>query len=163
MKAKIIHGHTFQVSIPYAAGHVLTEVEAKVLNQVRAENIGNNLRETVKELLEKGDTAGAEAAVAEYDKEYTFSMGGGGERRVVDPVEREALKIAREQVKAHLAKKGRKLSDIPEGDTEDSWKEKLNAKIEEVAANPAVLDAAKKAVAAKKKQADALAAAINLD
>jgi len=162
MKSKIIHGHTFSVSMPYAVGHVLTEAEAKTLNQTRAENIGNNVREAIKAALEAGNTTEAEKIVADYDAQYTFSM-GGGERVVKDPVEREAVKIAKEQIKLALAKKGRKLSDIPEGQTKESWDETLQAKIDEVAANPAVLDAAKKAVAAKKKQADALAAAINLD
>lgn len=163
MKSKVIHGHAFQVSMPYAAGHTLTEVEAKVLNQVRAENIGNNLREQVKVALEAGDTAKAEELVSQYDRDYVFSMGGSGERRVVDPIEKEALRIAKEQVRAHLAKKGRKLSDVPEGMTEEQWKDKLAETYDSVAANPAVLAEAKKAVAAKKKQADALADAINLD
>lgn len=163
MKAKIIHGHTFSLSMPYAAGHSITEAEAKALNQTRAENIGNNLREAIKAALDAGNVAEAEKIVGEYDAQYTFAMGGSGERRIVDPVEREAVKIAKEQIKLSLAKKGRKLSDVPEGQTKETWEEILAAKIEEVAANPAVLDAAKKAVAAKKKQADALAAAINLD
>lgn len=163
MKSKIIHGHTFQVSAPYAAGHVINEAEAKVLNQTRSEGIGNNLREKIKELLEAANIAGAEELVAQYDKDYTFTLGGTGERRVVDPIEKEALKIAKEQVKLKLAKQGRKLTDVPEGMTEEQWKDKLAETYDTVAANPAVLDAAKKAVAAKKKQADALADAIQLD
>lgn len=162
MKQKIIHGQTFQISQPYAAGHVLTEAEAKALNQVRSENIGNNLREQVKALLEAGNLPEAEAKIAAYDAEYTFAM-GGGERTVKDPIEREALKIAKEQVKLALAKKGRKVSDVPEGVTEDEWKAKLEENYEKVAGMPEVLAAAKKAVDAKRKQADSLAAAINLD
>lgn len=162
MKQKIIHGHAFQISAPYSEGHTLTAAEAKALNQVRSENIGNNLREKIKELIEAGNTAEAEAQVAAYDGEYTFAM-GGGERVVKDPIEREAMKIAKEQVKLALAKKGRKISDVPEGSTEDEWKAKLEENYEKVAAMPEVLAAAKKAVDAKRKQADNLAAAINLD
>ena len=44
MKTISISGQAFDVSTPYAAGHTLTEAEAKVLNQTRAENIGNNFR-----------------------------------------------------------------------------------------------------------------------
>ena len=44
MKSKIIDGLSFEISQPYAAGQTINEAEAKALNQVRSENIGNNLR-----------------------------------------------------------------------------------------------------------------------
>ena len=35
-KAKVINGISFNILQPYLAGHVLTELEAKVINQTRS-------------------------------------------------------------------------------------------------------------------------------
>ena len=43
-KTITILGEKFEITAPYAEGQTLTAVEARVLNQTRAENIGNNLR-----------------------------------------------------------------------------------------------------------------------
>jgi hypothetical protein len=158
-KTKIIDGESFTISQPYEAGHQCTEAEAKALNQVRSENIGNNLRSAIaaaKEKREAGDSADFDnlaALVAKYDSEYTFSRGGGGGggRTVRDPVEREALSLAREYIKGHLADKGRTMKQVPEGMTEDEWKAKLEANIEKVAASDDILKLAKKRVAEKQK------------
>lgn len=162
-KSKIIAGETFTVSQPYAAGHVLTEVEAKVLNQVRAENIGNNLRETIKEALElreKGDTSKYDAlaqTVAAYDAEYTFSMGGGGGGATrLDPVEREAKSLAESYVREDLRKKGRKWNQVPEGLTEEQWIEKRSAVVEQLMVSEGILKLAKQRVQQKTKVADAI-------
>jgi len=109
-KTKIIDGESFEITWPYVAGHVLNDAEAKALNQVRSENIGNNLRSAVKEAKEKAEKGDANAmtelrtAVAEYDREYTFALGGTPARKL-DPVEREARNIANEYLKAEFAKK----------------------------------------------------------
>ena len=60
-----IAGQTFAVLQPYAEGHTITEAEAKALNQVRAENVRNNMAGKVK--------AAAEGTAAEV-------LGGGGTR-----------------------------------------------------------------------------------
>lgn len=157
-KNKIIHGVAFAVTQPYAAGHVLNEAEAKTLNQVRSENIGNNVREKVKELLEAGNQAAAEQLVAERDSSYVFTIASaGGQSKAMDPIEREARTIAKELIKQHLASQGRKLTDIPEGLDKDTWADKLEENIEKVASSEKVLDAAKKAVDAKKKRLASLA------
>jgi len=128
-----------------------------VLNQVRAENIGNNLREKIKELVEAGKVAEAQALVAEKDATYVFTMASvGGTSRTLDPVEKEALAIAKEIVKAKLAEKGLKWNVAPEGETKESWAEKLQANVEKFAAAEQVMAEAKKAVAAKKKRLDNL-------
>src|SRR5690606_9743805 len=102
-KNKKIGDHVFPISQPYEEGHTLTAIEAKVLNQVRAENIGNNVRKKVQELLAEGKTAEAEALVAEKDREYQFTeAAAGGSSRTMDPVEKEARKIARDAIKAAL-------------------------------------------------------------
>jgi hypothetical protein len=159
-KAKIILGETFQISQPYAEGHTLTAAEAKALNQTRAENIGNNMRSLVKEAQDKGDTSELAAKVAEYDARYEFSMGtvGGASRVVRDPVEREARAIARDILKAHLAKNGRKLTlakDAPQ-DEKDEWAAQVEEQIDAIAQNEKVINAAKKRVKDKKNLADSL-------
>lgn len=166
-KTKVINGVSFEISQPYAAGHVLTEAEAKALNQVRSENIGNNLRNTVKAAqaaAEAGDNAPLNEladTVAKYDAAYTFAMGGGGSStRKLDPYEREAIRLAKELVKSGLQAQGRKITDVPEGMSEEEWKAKLDAKYDEIAALDEVVKAAKKNVDAKKKQSDALLEAV---
>src|SRR6478609_8765839 len=103
MKTISIAGQAFEVSAPYAAGHTLNEAEAKVLNQTRAENIGNNFRADVKKAVDSGDASALEqvkAALAEYDSTYQFSMTQA--RTPIDPIEAEAIRIAKEFVKAKI-------------------------------------------------------------
>lgn len=160
MKTKLIAGQAFEITAPYAEGHVCTAAEAKALNQTRAENIGNNLRDSVKEALAKAETdANAltelAALVQKYDAEYTFALGGGGvSKRTLDPVEREARSIANDIIKADLAKKGRKVSQVPEGLSKDEWEAKLDDVRETLMARDDVLAAAKKRVKEKQKIAD---------
>lgn len=156
-KSKLICGTAFEITQPYDAGHVLTEAEAKTLNQVRSENIGNNLRDKIKELLEKGDTQGAVDLVAEKDMYYVFTLtsSGGGTSRKLDPVEREARAIAKDIIKAHLDKTGRKINKAPDGETAESWAEKIESHIEAQMAREEVLKEAKKRVASKQKVIDA--------
>lgn len=118
-----IAGTIFEIALPYAAGHVLTDGEAKALNQTFCENVRNNMAKKVKD---EGATAEDVAAYA-AGYEFTITSGGGGSR-TVDPVEREAKRLAKEAIKAALAKAGHKLTDVP--------KEALDTKIEEMAAQP---------------------------
>lgn len=162
-KAKIIDGISFEISQPYAAGHTLTEVEAKVLNQVRSENIGNNLRAQVKDFKEKGKESELSALVKEYDEAYVFTTAGDGSgRKTLDPIEREARAIAKDVIKAELAKQGRNLKTVPEGLTAEQWAEKLEENIEKIATNETVLKAARKAVEDKRKRTESLAEGLNL-
>lgn len=160
-KTKTINGLEFEISQPYAEGHVCTEAEARALNQTRSENIGNNTRAKIKEMLEAG-TAAAEIAayVAEVDAAYEFTLANVAASRKLDPVEREAQKIARELIKGHLAESGRKLTVPPEGVTEEDWKDKIAGEVERLAATDEILKVAKKNVDAKKKQADQLSEAL---
>jgi hypothetical protein len=127
-----IQGVAFTVTQPYAEGHVVTEAEAKALNQTRSENIRNNMAKAVKDAkAEHGDTLPEDVltslgqAVSEYDKAYVFTLASvGGGRKSRDPVEVEAGKIARAAIMG-----------------------KLDAKIAEVASSDKVMKAAKKAVA----------------
>lgn len=164
-KDKLIDGEKFSITQPYAEGHVVTAAEAKALNQTRSENIGNNLREAVKAAKAKRDATdgtadptdfnGLAALVAKYDAEYTFAMGGSGvSTRKLDPIEREAKKIADETIKAHLAKTGRKISVTPEGETDESWAEKIDAQRDKLMTADNVVKLAKKRVAERQKVTD---------
>lgn len=161
-KTITIGGEQFTISAPYAEGQTISAAEARSLNQTRAENIGNNLRKLIKEAVEAGDRAKAEAAVAEADANYSFAMPGQSAPRIVDPVEKEAHKLAREFVAAKLSAIGLKLSGIhpdyaslPEEEAKAKSKERFDVAIGKAAADESILALAKKNVAAKKKATDA--------
>lgn len=156
-KTKTINGLAFEISQPYEAGQTINEAEAKALNQTRSENIGNNLRAKVKEMADAGSEHAAIAQiVAEADAAYVFTLAAVSTSAKLDPYEREAQKLAKELIKSSLAAKGRKLTDVPEGVTEDEWKAKVQSEVERIAATDNVVKAARKAVDAKKKQGEAL-------
>jgi hypothetical protein len=112
-----LKGLALPVSAPYSAGHTLNEAEASQLNQVRAENVRNNISGEVNDILV---AAGVElvsdlpeekqAEILEnfrkYDSEYEF-----GARRAVerDPVKAEAIRIGMEKVAAAFMKKNPSL------------------------------------------------------
>lgn len=165
-KPKVINGLSFEISQPYAEGHVLTALEARVLNQTRSENIGNNVRQRIKDMIEgtnnvpQADEATIREYVASFDAAYEFKTASEGGRTSRDPYETEARKIARELLKDHLASTGRKITAAPEGLTEDEWKEKVDTEIDRIASTAGVLAAAKKNVDAKKKQSASLLGSI---
>lgn len=150
-KSVTISGHTFEVSQPYAEGHTCTALEAKALNQTRAENIANNFRKRVKDA---GDDAKAldeiRKAFAEYEATYEFAVRvAGGSTK--DPVEVEALKIARKKlaqlIKEQTGKTVKDYRSTPEGDTNY-----LTA-LDQIASNAEVVKLAKKNVAEAEKTA----------
>jgi len=148
-----ISGEAFEVTAPYAAGHTLNEAEAKVLNQTRAENIGNNFRADVKKALEAGTPdaiAAVRTALAEYDASYQFSMTTA--RTPIDPIEAEAIKIAKEVVKARITEKfGLTLKKYLEIEGNQA---KYDASVEKIAGQEDTLKIAKKRVNDKKKTLD---------
>lgn len=159
---KTINGLQFELSAPYAEGHTINALEARVLNQTRAENIGNNTRAKIKEMQEAN---ASEQEITDYvssvDTDYQFTASGVSSSRKLDPVEREAVKIARDLLKAHLATSGRKITVAPEGLTDEEWEDKVTSEVERISALDEVVKAAAKAVAAKSKQAEQLAAALS--
>ncbi len=112
-------GIAFQMPAPYAAGHPLTEGEASQMNQVFAENVGNNLRKKVEAgvAVEGADAREfspeeLQALVDEYVATYEPGVRSRGEGRVaIDPVEREALKLAKEKAIAMLREAGHNPKD----------------------------------------------------
>lgn len=156
-KDKLIGGIKFSISQPYDEGHVCTQAEARALNQTRSENIGNNVRAKLKEMQDAGKSAEELAAfVSEIDQNYVFNLASVSAARKMDPYEREAEKIAKELLKAHLATTGRKLSVTPEGVTEDEWNAKIQSELDRISTSPDVIKVARKNVDAKKKTADTL-------
>ena len=152
-----IAGALFTLTAPYAEGHPLTTAEAKALNQVRAENIGNNVRKKIEEMKGEGDWTDATLQtaaehVASIDASYVFNLTNiGGGKKSADPVEAEATKIAKERVATALKNAGKTLKDVD--------KDKLAAKIAEVAAREDVMKLARKRVEERSKAAGD----INLD
>lgn len=154
-----VQGLLFNAPVRFHEGHVLTAIEASVLQQTFQENLRNNFAAAVKkavEALQTEATAAGDPGVkdashltpdvvaelaakfSEYAASYTFNAprgpgAGGG----LTPLEREAQKVAMSIVLAQAAKKGLKLS------AED--KKRLAA---EYAQKPAVIDEAKRRVEA---------------
>lgn len=161
-KEIMIQGLKFTATTPYEAGHQLTEVEAKVLNQTRLENLRNNFASTVKAANEGGE--GAPTAddlprlFAEYDGKYTFAMPStGGGARKLDPVEREARALAIEIIRDNLAAETppRKYADVKKANPE-----KLEAKIDELSLNDQVIKLAKQRVSQKAKVLETVSAGL---
>jgi hypothetical protein len=160
-KTKTIEGKNFEISQPYAEGHTCTAIEARVLNQTRSENIGNNIRAKLKEAIAEGASDDVLAnLVAELDGTYEFTAAGTRAAAKLDPYEKEARKMARELVKQNLAETGRKLTVAPEDLTQEEWDEKVEAEIDRVAQMDVVLEASRKEVDARQKRADKLKTAL---
>lgn len=153
-KTIVIQKIPVEVSTPYEAGHTITDAEAKALNQVRAENIGNNNRAKLKELL--GDAAeptkdivkAAQKIISDYDEGYEFTLASVGAGRTrLDPVEKEARAIATAVLMNALRDKGQTKKDwIEANGGEDGGKEAWANKLAEVAAMPAIIEKAEKTV-----------------
>ena len=86
-----IQGIRFNVKSPYNAGHVCTKGKATALNQKRLESIRNHLAVKAK------DGGLTQADVDACSASYAF--GERSVRRTNDPVEAEALELARRLVR----------------------------------------------------------------
>lgn len=114
-----VAGVSLSVPAPFVEGHVLRPNEAAALNQTYAENLRNNFASNVKKAIETAgdaknlDLESLQNEMDEYITKYDFGVRrGGGGTRVVDPIEREALNLAKEKVKTALRNKGHNLKDI---------------------------------------------------
>lgn len=123
-----IQGLDFDVGAPYAAGHVVNENEANALNQTRAENIRNNFASRIKKEVERlkvadstqldldaptgenGDQPSLNAQFAAYvgdgEGAYQFGVRPASSREPVDPVQKEALVLARQILSDAMKAKG---------------------------------------------------------
>jgi len=120
-----IAGQIFTATDVYAAGHVVTENEARALNQTRAEALRNNFAAEVKKALGERETlpeaefAELQKALDAYAAEYQFSGNVGG--RTTDPLEREAKRIATEIVDGKIAEKGVSKAKYIEANGKDKY------------------------------------------
>lgn len=137
-----IAGETFSVSQPHAEGHTLSANQAKALNQVRAENLRNNFSTKVKAAKDAGtfDLELFQAQLDDYDSEYEFGSRSGGGGRTTDPVQAEAMSIARDAVRAFIRKANKKLSDFTAARITELAKQAIEK-------NPQIMDQAKARVA----------------
>lgn len=156
-----MHGQDFEISAPYEEGHTCTAAEAKALNQCRAENIGNNMRKHVKAALaiedekaQKKALAEVASKMAEYDKEYVFTLAAAGSRTALSPVEKEARRVARAALVAKLKESGVTLKAY----TEEHGEDYVKSKVLEIAEMERVIELAKKNVAEQEERAKAAAA-----
>jgi hypothetical protein len=147
-----IEGLVFEVAAPYAEGHAITEAEAKALNQMRKENIGNNVRKAIKEL--KGEAAeftaeqaaAATAIVTEKDANYEFTL-SSARGTSKDPLEVMATRLAREAVNAEIQRQGLTVKAYKEEKAD-----RYDELVAQTAENPQIIELAKQRIA----QRDAL-------
>jgi hypothetical protein len=123
-----IQGITFEAPAPYSEGHVLTANEALALNQVYGENLRNNFATHIKKVQEgfakeagvesytltQSDIEELRVKFAEYAEGYEFH-GKRTARQPVDPVAREARKLAKDVVRSKLNEKGIDVKTLAEG------------------------------------------------
>lgn len=83
---------------PFAAGHVLTDNEAAVMNQVLSENVRNNIAPKIK----KGEEVNQEI-IDKYVAGYEFGIRSIS---TSDPVQKEIRRIAEDALGKKLASKG---------------------------------------------------------
>lgn len=115
-----IQGHRFEIKTPpFVAGPIeLSEGMAHTLTQTRAENLRNNFANKVKAAL-NGDSELSpeqlERLQADFDAyadKYEFGVRQAGSGRTpIDPVEKEMLKLAKDDIaKAYFAKYAEKAT-----------------------------------------------------
>jgi hypothetical protein len=151
-----IQGHDFVIPAPYVAGHTLNGNEAGALNQLYAENVRNNCAGRIKAAQKAAEEAGREfsldtetvgegeaqvtlrANLQEYADNYEFGARATRAKEPVDPVAKEAWRLAQDVLAKQLAEKGLKRKDLDEG----VWDEYVT----KIAANEAVQKMAQKRV-----------------
>lgn len=143
-----IKGYTFTLSEPFQAGTVITKGEAQALNDLRVENIANNLRKLVNDelaLLPEGTMIAQhrldeiQARIGEYDRGYQFLEKHTPRDRPGD-IEREARAIAQDRVEQQVRAAEASLSE-----------EQLEAAVAEMEKLPSVREEARERVAARRR------------
>jgi hypothetical protein len=135
-----INGQELSIEVPYEEGHVLTAAEASQLNQVYCENLGNNFRSKVKEMLEGGSTLDdIQSALDAYAENYEFGVrrSSGGTKRTVDPIEKEARALAKKALTDFFKKKDVDFSSLSVDEKEAAIRtyfDKHGTKVREIAA-----------------------------
>lgn len=115
----------FQAPAPYNEGDTMNLAEANTLNQTLGENLRNNFADKVKKAVEAAGEAGLSAEsterlrveFAEYAASYEF-QGRRQRRETLDPVGREALKMAKVAVHSAIRARDMKIEELPEDHVE---------------------------------------------
>jgi hypothetical protein len=132
-QAIVIQSYDFTIPAPYAEGHALNANEAAALNQLYAENVRNNSASRIKAAREAVEKEGGEfsldtymvgegdaavtlrQSIEDYAANYEFGARRTSTREPVDPIQREAQRIAKELVSQQLGAKGIKIKDLADG------------------------------------------------
>ena len=135
-----VQGIIFDISAPYREGHKLSAAEAGALNQMRAENVANNVRPTVKKVTQElwgQDSLPVDRTVPKelfrklqdrvtsYDKKYHFGMSG---TRSTDPIVAMANKLARDAVARRIKSEGMTVKEYRDQNGNDAYRD-LIAKV----------------------------------
>jgi len=131
-----ISGKSFEVAPRYAVGHVLTANEASALNQTFFENLRNNFAKQAKD-------GASQADFDKYAEGYVFGIRSTGSR---DPLQTEAMNIAREQVREGIRKSGKQLKAY-------TGEQITNAAAKLLERRPEILEIARERIAAMKNTA----------
>jgi len=108
-----IKGVSLKFSLPFYDGYRLRQNDADVLNQTYRENLSNNFRKVVEEAIEKGnaDPQALQKELDEYVISYDFGVRVGGFKSA-DPIETQAITLAKMLAKKALRQQGVKTKDI---------------------------------------------------
>jgi hypothetical protein len=148
-----IKAYSFQLEEPYAAGHQLTAAEAAALNGLRAENICNNVRKFVNDvvlanppgaILPAETLARIQDRISQYDARYQFKE-TSRPLPAMGSLESEVRDVASETVQAEVKKAKLTLLD-------DEWE----SAIEAAQARPEVQAEARRRLAAKTRVAGSM-------
>jgi hypothetical protein len=159
-------GHSFSFPTRYEEGQALTANEASALDQLRFENVRNNQASVLRAAAgvtkedsteaaaakvkaldldaptgENGDQPSLRQQVEAYAASYQFGQRSARSSEPTDPVEREAHRLAKEQIATALRKKGAKAKDIPA--------EKMEAMVKNLASRDDIVKEAQRRVKAK--------------
>ena len=145
-----IKGYQFRLRAPFEAGSVLTKGEAQALNNLRAENIQDNIRKAVSdacavlapgELLPPAELSRLQDLISKYDQGYQFL-----EKHTPKPrkgeLELELRAVAEERARVQFRQAGMEPAEA-----------ELEAAIAEMEQLPAVQDEARARVSARRRVA----------
>lgn len=113
-----IKGQQFEIADDPAVivGAIMNEGHVHSLQQTRRENIRNNFAARVEKALGDAEQLAPESLqqlqqeLQDYAAHYQFGVRASGPRRVVDPVEKEMLRMAKEDIAAaYFSRKGERL------------------------------------------------------
>lgn len=114
-----IRGYSFSIRAPYAEGQRMGEAEVQQLNDLRADNIRNNMTKPVLdaigqlipgEMLSPAKLAELQATISNYDEKYHLQLKHMARPRV-GAIEAEARLIAEERLEADVRKNGLEPSE----------------------------------------------------